>query len=101
MTTTSATRRPFVLLATVCILPWSPAYGEGMNTDKRTASLWYQAFSTKDAALLDKILDPNWVDFPAAPYEPPVPEVVMCLLIRLTTTCPDLTLTLAIIFQDR
>jgi len=100
MTTTSATRRPFVLLATVCILSWSPAYGEGMNTDKRTASLWYQAFSTKDAALLDRILDPNWVDIPAAPDQPPGPEGVKPLLTRLTTTFPDLKLTIADILQD-
>src|SRR5437016_6957257 len=100
MTTTSATRRPFVLLATVCILPWSPAYGEGMNTDKRTASLWYQAFSTKDAALLDRILDPNWVDIPAAPDQPPGPEGVKPLLTRLTTTFPELKRTMAYILQE-
>ena len=51
-------------------------------------------------ARLDRILDPNWVDIPAAPDQPPGPEGVKPLLTRLTTTFPDLKLTIADILQD-
>ena len=43
---------------------------------------------------------PNWVDIPAAPDQPPGPKGVKPLLTRLTTTFPDLKLTIADILQD-
>jgi hypothetical protein len=43
------------------------------RADKKNVSLWYDAFSKKDPALLDRILSKNWVDIPPAPDQPPGP----------------------------
>jgi hypothetical protein len=40
------------------------------STLKKDVLLWYDAFTTKDPALLDRILSPQWVDIPAPPGEP-------------------------------
>jgi hypothetical protein len=37
---------------------------EDMNTYKKTVTLWYEAFTKKDPALLDQILHETWVDIP-------------------------------------
>ena len=73
---------------------------EDMNTYKKTVTLWYEAFTKKDPALLDQILHETWVDIPSPPGTAPGPEGVIPLFARLTTTFPDLKLTIEDILQD-
>jgi steroid delta-isomerase-like uncharacterized protein len=73
---------------------------EDMNTYKKDVALWYEAFTTKDPALLDKILPETWVDIPSPPGTPPGPEGVRPLHARLTTAFPDLKLTIEDILQE-
>ncbi len=71
-----------------------------MNNYKKDVTLWYEAFTTKDPALLDRILHETWVDIPSPPGTPAGPEGVKPLLARLTTTFPDLKLTIEDILQE-
>src|SRR5207249_6536204 len=71
-----------------------------MNTYKKTVTLWYEAFTKKDPALLEQILHGDWVDIPGAPGTPSGPAGVKPLLAQLTTTFPDLKLTIEDILQD-
>src|SRR5438477_12153518 len=73
---------------------------EDMNTYKKTVTLWYEAFTKKDPVLLEQILHEDWVDIPGAPGTPPGPAGVKPLLAQLTTTFPDLKLTIEEILQD-
>ncbi len=73
---------------------------EDMNDYKKQATLWYEAFSNKDPAILDRILSEDWVDIPSAPGTPVGPTGVKPLLAMLTTTFPDLNLTIKDILQD-
>ena len=70
------------------------------NTYKKDVTLWYEAFNTKDPGLIDSILSENWVDIPAAPGQPPGREGVKHILVELTTTFPDLQVTIEEILQD-
>ena len=74
-------------LTLLCVIGCSVTHAEDMKNYKNDVTLWYEAFSKKDPALLDKILSADWVD--AKP-----------LLARLTTTFPDLKLTIHDILQD-
>ncbi len=47
---------------------------EDMNTYKKTVTLWYEAFTKKDPALLEQILHDDWVDIPSPPGTAPGPE---------------------------
>ena len=40
---------------------------EDMNTYKKTVTLWYEAFTKKDPALLEQILHDGWLIFPGLP----------------------------------
>ncbi|MGH7818622.1 MAG: nuclear transport factor 2 family protein, partial [Candidatus Binatia bacterium] len=71
-----------------------------MSSQKKIATLWYEAFSKKDPALLDQILHETWVDIPAPPDTPPGPAGVKPVFERLTATFPDLHLTIKDILQD-
>ena len=71
-----------------------------MNHYKKQATLWYEAFSKKDPAILDRILSEDWVDIPSLPGTPAGPSGVKPLLARLTTIFPDLNLTIKDILQD-
>jgi steroid delta-isomerase-like uncharacterized protein len=73
---------------------------EGGAANKKVVALWYDAFSKKDPALLDEILSDDWVDIPAAPGQPAGPAGVKPLLARLTSTFPDLNLTIKDVLQD-
>jgi len=73
---------------------------ENMNNYKKDVTLWYEAFTKKDPTLLDKILHDDWVDIPAAPGQAAGRESVKPLLAQLTTTFPDLKLTIEDILQD-
>src|SRR5437667_12575222 len=65
---------------------------EDMNTYKKTVTLWYEAFTKKDQALLEQILHYDRVDIPVAPGTPPGPAGVKPLLAQVTTTFPYLKL---------
>jgi steroid delta-isomerase-like uncharacterized protein len=71
-----------------------------MNDFKKQTTLWYEAFSKKDPAILDRILSEDWVDIPSPPGTPAGPKGVKPLLTMLTTTFPDLNLTIKDILQD-
>ena len=96
------------VLTLLCFILYSCAQTEGVNThrkeemniDKKHVTLWYEAFNTKDPALLDRILSEHWVDIPAAPGQPAGPAGAKPLLAQLTTTFPDLKLTIEDILQD-
>src|SRR6059036_406597 len=96
------------LLTLLCLILCSCTQTDGMNTNKKgdmntykkDVTLWYEAFNTKDPALLDRILSEHWVDIPAAPDQPAGPAGVKPLLARLTTTFPDLHLTIKDMLQD-
>jgi hypothetical protein len=40
---------------------------EDKNTYKKTVTLWYEAFTKKDPALLEQILHDGWLIFPGLP----------------------------------
>ena len=71
-----------------------------MNDYKKQATLWYEAFSKKDPAILDRILSDDWVDIPSPPGTPAGPAGVKPLLAMLTTTFPDLNLAIKDVLQD-
>ena len=71
-----------------------------INNYKKDVILWYEAFTNKDPALLDRILRETWVDIPSPPGTPAGPEGVKPLLAGLTTTFPDLKLTIEDILQE-
>jgi steroid delta-isomerase-like uncharacterized protein len=78
----------------------SPTSAEERNTDKKDVTLWYEAFNTQNPALLDRILSEHWVDIPAAPGQPPGREGAKHILGELTTTFPDLKVTIEERLQD-
>src|SRR2546429_8879663 len=67
------------LFTLLCFVAYLPANAEDKNTDKKQnmnnykkdVTLWYEAFTKKDAALLDKILHETWVDIPSPPGTAP------------------------------
>ncbi|MGH9894799.1 MAG: ester cyclase [bacterium] len=71
-----------------------------ISSQKKIATLWYEAFGKKDSALLDQILHETWVDIPAPPDTPPGPAGVKPVFEQLTATFPDLHLTIKDILQD-
>ncbi|MGH8071891.1 MAG: hypothetical protein ACRERE_42975 [Candidatus Entotheonellia bacterium] len=86
--------RPSVLIV-LGLLLWSPTHAEERNTYKKDVTLWYEAFNTKAPGLIDRILSEHWVDIPAAPGQPTRREGAKHLLVKLTTTFPDLKVTIA------
>lgn len=76
------------------------AVADDRSINMNDVTLWYAAFDKHDPSLIDKILDKNWVDIPAAPGQPPGPEGAKRILDELTTSFPDLKVTIAEILQD-
>jgi len=73
---------------------------DDISSYKKDVAVWYEAFNRKDPALLDTILSEHWVDIPAPPDQPAGPAGAKPLLVWLTTTFPDLNLTLKDVLQD-
>ena len=65
-----------------------------MSDDKKTAALWYEAFSQNEPALFDRILSESWTDIPSPPGIPAGPEGARLLLASLKKAFPDLKLTI-------
>jgi steroid delta-isomerase-like uncharacterized protein len=91
--------RPAVI-ASLCLLLCACAGKDPMNDYKKDVTIWYDAFNTKDARLVDRILSEDWVDIPAAPGQPPGREGMKHLIVQLTTSFPDLKVTNEEILQE-
>ena len=77
------------------------AHAADARADKKSVSLWYDAFSKKDPALLDRILGKDWVDIPPpAPDQPPGPAGARQILAELTTAFPDLDIKIEDVLQE-
>ena len=77
------------------------AHAADARADKKSVSLWYDAFSKKDPALLDRILGKDWVDIPPpAPDQPPGPAGARQILVELTTAFPDLDIKIEDVLQE-
>ncbi|MDL2141688.1 ester cyclase [Flavobacterium tructae] len=68
--------------------------------NKQQIKKWYEAFNTKNAALLESILDDKWKDIPVDPDHPVGKKEVGGLLKHLTTVFPDFHCEIKDILQD-
>ena len=89
-----------LLTLTMAALLAAPAIARDPGTYKQDVRLWYDAFSRKEPALLDRVLAPTWVDIPSPPGLPPGPEAAKMLLARLTEAFPDLNLVVHDVIQE-
>src|ERR1700754_2279308 len=64
------------------------------------ARQWYEAFNSKDASIIDRIIGPEWVDIPSPSGTPLGPQGLKDLFTQLTTAFPDLYLTIEDVLQD-
>jgi steroid delta-isomerase-like uncharacterized protein len=76
------------------------AHAADVRAYKTNVSLWYDAFSKKDPALLERILSTDWVDIPPAPNQPPGPAGARQILVELTTAFPDLDIKIEDVLQE-
>src|SRR5258705_2046693 len=76
------------------------AHAADTRADKENVLLWYDAFSKRDPALLDRILSKNWVDIPPAPDQPSGPAGARQILVELTTAFPDLDIKIEDVLQE-
>jgi steroid delta-isomerase-like uncharacterized protein len=88
------------LLTLVYLIAGSFMQAEDMTNHRKDVWLWYDAFTNKDPALLEKILSDNWTDIPPAPGQPPGPEGAKKVLAELSTAFPDFKVTIEEILQD-
>jgi len=93
-------RRLYLLLFLGVMMIGPDAHAANARADKKNVSLWYEAFSKKDPALLDRILSTNWVDIPPAPDQPPGPAGATQILVELTTAFPDLDIKIEDVLQE-
>jgi steroid delta-isomerase-like uncharacterized protein len=73
---------------------------ESMTDYKNQAALWYEAFSSNDPTILDRILSEDWIDIPSPPGTPSGPAGVKPLLAGLRRSFPDLNLTIEDTIQE-
>ena len=96
-----ATMKRLYLLFFLGVMMIGPdAHAADARADKKNVSLWYDAFSKNDPALLDRILSKNWVDIPPAPDQSPGPAGAKQILVELTTAFPDLDIKVEDVLQD-
>ena len=92
-------------IATTCLLlvpalvavPSAAAQGGNVKKD---VALWYEAFSTNNPALLEKILHQTWTDTPSPPEMPAGAAGAKLVLGQLRTAFPDLHLAIEDVLQD-
>ncbi len=94
----NAARLLLIILAALMIS--SSAGGANADGYKKDVILFYEAFATKQPALLDRILDAQWVDIPPAPDQPPGPTGGKQLLAELTRAFPDLDIKVEDVLRD-
>lgn len=80
--------------------PGAQTAREGIGSEKKVARLWYEAFNTRDRAVIDRILSPQWVDIPAPPGQQSGPAGLKQILEELTIAFPDLRITIQEVLQD-
>jgi steroid delta-isomerase-like uncharacterized protein len=72
-----------------------------MSRYKEDVALWYKAFDSHDAAILDTILSEQWQESPTqAGIKPAGREDVKRMLVMLTTTFPDFRIEIEDIIQE-
>ena len=87
-------------IALLCLAWTIAAHAADSSTDVQVARLWYAAFNTKDAAIIDRIVDDRWVDIPSPPGTLPGPQALRKTFAALTTAFPDLHLEIEDVIQD-
>jgi steroid delta-isomerase-like uncharacterized protein len=70
------------------------------NDPRQVASQWYEAFAHHDAALLEKILAPSWVDIPSPPETPHGPAAAKATMAMLVSAFPDFDIKIEDLIQD-
>src|SRR2546430_13309669 len=86
----NAMKRLYLLFLLGVMMIGPDAHAADARADKKNVSLWYDAFSKKDPALLDRILGKNWFDIPSAPAQPPGPAGAKQIPAALTMALHDL-----------
>src|SRR5436190_21805750 len=76
------------------------AHAGDTQADRKSVSLWYDAFSKNDPALLDRIVSENWIDIPSASDQPPGPAGARQILAELTTAFPNLDIKIEDVLQE-
>jgi len=87
------------VLLVLGVLLGAPTHADERNTSMKDVTLFYEAFNTRDLGLIDRILSEHWVDIPAAPGQPPGRAGAKHIIGELTTTFPDLQVTIEEILQ--
>jgi len=87
------------ILLVLGVLLGAPTHADERNTSMKDVTLFYEAFNTRDLGLIDRILSEHWVDIPAAPGQPPGRAGAKHIIGELTTTFPDLQVTIEEILQ--
>ena len=87
------------VLLVLGVLLYALTHADERNTAMQDVTLFYEAFNTKDLGLIDRILSEHWVDIPAAPGQPPGRAGAKHIIGELTTTFPDLQVTIEEILQ--
>jgi len=85
-----------LLVSMLCAL----AHADGRAANEQIVRRWYEAFDKKTPSLFDRIIDDAWVDIPSPEGIPPGPEGLKKTYAMLTTTFPDLKVTIKEILQD-
>lgn len=73
---------------------------QASDSDKANVRLWYEAFSQRVPELIDRIVDPAWVDTPAPSGQPAGPAGLKKIYEELTGAFPDLTIEVKDVLQD-
>jgi steroid delta-isomerase-like uncharacterized protein len=72
----------------------------GAGDLREDVKLFYDAFTSKQPALFDRVMDPTWVDTPPAPNASPGPAGARELFVMLTGVFPDLAIQIEDILRD-
>src|SRR4051812_36155354 len=95
-----AVKRVYLPLFLGVMMIGPDAHAADARAEKKNVSLWYDAFSTKDPTLLDRIVGKDWVDIPPAPDQPPGPAGARQILAEITTAFPDLDIKIEDVLQE-
>jgi steroid delta-isomerase-like uncharacterized protein len=92
------------LLATFIVsgalLAVGPALAAPSSDPKVAVRLWYEAFDSGKASLLDDLLDSRWVDIPSPPSDVTGPAAAKASLKGLRTAFPDFAIKIEDVLQD-
>jgi steroid delta-isomerase-like uncharacterized protein len=94
------TKRLYILFFLGVMMIGPETHAADSRADKKNVLLWYDAFSKRDPALLDRILSKNWVDIPPAPDQPSGSSGARQILVELTTAFPDLGIKVEDVLQE-